>query len=154
MDNSKAEIAQLNEYDSKNKGKKLDLNGVKCYAKCVGCYDGDTVTLVFPFADDYYYSSCRCMGYNTAEIRTKDSDEKKRGIEARDMLRELILDKIVFVEFGPNDKYGRPLATIHTLKNTKPMFRKSKLIIDRCIKDILIEAGMAQEYYGKGEKRY
>lgn len=155
MSDELQQIKDLSEFNSSNKGQKFDLSGLQCFAKCVGCYDGDTVTLTFPFANEHYYSSCRCMGYNTAEIRTKDPEEKRKGLEARDLLRDLILDSIVYVKFGPNDKYGRPLATIYTVRTKKSgIRRKQKIMVGECIKDVLIKAGLAAEYYGKGEKKY
>jgi len=155
MSSESQQIKNLRPFDSQNKGKKFNLDGLQCFAKCVGCYDGDTVTLAFPFADDFYYSSCRCMGYNTAGIRTKDPEEKRKGLRARDFLRDLILDKVVWVEFGPNDKYGRPLATISPVHIKKSrLTRRQKIIVGECIRDTLIMAGLAVEYYGKGEKKW
>ena len=147
------QIDKLGEYGATNKGLKFDLKGVKCMAKCVGVYDGDTITLTFPFANNYYYASCRCYGYNCAEIRTSDSDEKAKGIIARDRVRELILDKIVYVEFGANDKYGRPLATVHTTTIKKRMLR-SRVVIGGSLSDILLSENLARVYYGEGEKEF
>ena len=52
------------------------------------------------------------MGIDTPEIRTKDKDEKVRGYEARDRLRELILGKTVRIRSFGKGKYGRWLVDI------------------------------------------
>jgi endonuclease YncB( thermonuclease family) len=139
-------------------------------AKCVGVYDGDTITLTFPFANNYYYASCRCYGYNCAEIRTSDIDEKAKGIIARDRVRELILGKIVYVEFGANDKYGRPLVTVHTTTQatthtttqatthtttqTTTRTPRNRVVIGGSLSDILLSENLARVYYGEGEKEF
>ncbi len=160
--NATKQIDELGEYNATNKGLKFDLKGVKCMAKCVGVYDGDTITLTFPFANNYYYASCRCYGYNCAEIRTSDSDEKAKGIIARDRVRELILGKIVYVEFGANDKYGRPLATVHTTTQattqtttqTTSRTPRNRVVIGGSLSDILLSENLARVYYGEGEKEF
>jgi endonuclease YncB( thermonuclease family) len=161
--NATKQIEELGEYNATNKGLKFDLKGVKCMAKCVGVYDGDTITLTFPFANNYYYASCRCYGYNCAEIRTSDSDEKAKGIIARDRVRELILGKIVYVEFGANDKYGRPLATVHTTTQATTQTTthtattrtpRNRVVIGGSLSDILLSENLARVYYGEGEKEF
>lgn len=153
--NELANIAALEEFNTENKGRKFDLNGLKCFAKCVKVYDGDTCTLTFPWGGEYYFTSVRCYGYNTAEIRSKDALEKLKGIEARDRVRELILNSPVWVEFYLNDKYGRPLANIHIIEVKKnKLTRKSRVLIKSSLKDILISEGLAAEYYGRGEKAF
>ena len=82
--------------------------------KCVDVYDGDTITVVFkPYPNvPIYKYSIRLLGIDTPEIRTKNLDEKKKGIEVRDILREKILGKIITIKCGKFDKYGRLLANI------------------------------------------
>ena len=62
-------------------------------AKCVSVYDGDTITVAFkPFCDygnnSIYRYNIRLSGVDTPEIRTRNKEEKARGIYARDLLRE------------------------------------------------------------------
>lgn len=93
----------------------FSLNGVKCFTKIIEVYDGDTVTLAFPFAGGVYKKRCRIEGVDCAEIRTKNLDEKKVGFEAKDFLSGFVLNKKVWTEFieDKNDKFGRLLAIIH-----------------------------------------
>jgi endonuclease YncB( thermonuclease family) len=105
-------ITKLQECD--NKTPKFSLDGIETTAKCVKCYDADTVHLVFgvPGTENLYKWTCRLLGIDSAEIRSKNPDEKLHAIKARDYLRNLILDKIVEVKCQKFDKYGRVLVTI------------------------------------------
>lgn len=94
-----------------------DLRGFTCPAKICKVYDGDTCTAAFYKEGKLWQQKIRILGINTPEIRIskKDPDraaKKKKGIEARDALRGLILDKVVEVRFSENDNFGRSLAHI------------------------------------------
>ncbi len=78
-------------------------------AKVIKVYDGDTVTLGTRHHVRY---SCRLAGIDTAEIRTKNPEEKAKAIESRDFLRSIIMDEVVDVEVISLDKYGRILAKL------------------------------------------
>jgi micrococcal nuclease len=90
----------------------FSLNGFKTDAKVVKVYDGDTVHVVFFIFDKYYKWICRILNVDTPELRTKNEEEKKKGYEVRDKLRELILDKTVQLDCHEFDKYGRLLVDI------------------------------------------
>lgn len=94
---------------------KFTFNGSKFMTKCVKVYDGDTVTVAFnPFNDEkYYLFSARLNGIDTPELRTKSSEEKNKAIISRDMLRNLILNKIITIDCKKFDKYGRIIADIY-----------------------------------------
>jgi endonuclease YncB( thermonuclease family) len=111
-------------------------------AKCVKVYDGDTCHLVFthPLLSDYSKFSCRMLGYNSAELRTKDEEEKKKGIASKNFLSNLILNKVVVAHFKKMDKYGRPLVILF-LDNLN-------------INDHMIEQGYGKPYDGTGRKEW
>jgi len=90
------------------------LDGKWFEGKCVKCYDADSVHMVFEYNGVFMRFKCRLYGIDTPEIRTKNTIEKKVAKEARDYLRSLILDKIIFVQCHTFDKYGRLLITIFT----------------------------------------
>lgn len=116
------------------------FEGYSTVAKCVKVYDGDTIHLIFthPILSDYTRFSCRMYGYNSAEIRTKNLEEKQKGIESRDYLSKMILDKIVNVHFFKMDKYGRPLI---------------KVMVDGIdVNAQMIELGYGRPYDGTGRK--
>ena len=78
-------------------------------------YDADTITVISKLHDkgDYYRFSIRLTGIDTPELRTKNLIEKKISIEARDKLRERILNKIVQLKTLTADKYGRLLCEVY-----------------------------------------
>lgn len=100
--------------DCNTKTPKFTLEGLTTQAKCVRCYDADTVHLVFgvPGTNSFYKWNCRLLGIDSAELRSKNPAEKAYAIKARDYLRGQILDQIVQVSCDKFDKYGRVLVTI------------------------------------------
>lgn len=75
-------------------------------------YDGDTVHAIFKVGNSYCKFKVRLSGIDTPEIKTKDADEKKRALEARDWLHTKVFGKIVTLKCKEFDKYGRLLADI------------------------------------------
>jgi micrococcal nuclease len=112
----------------------FSLMGHKCKAKVVYVYDGDTVHLVIEVFGNLYKWKCRIAHIDTPELRTKDMNEKKMGVDARDKLKVLIENKIVDVECFEFDKYGRLLVEI-TIGDIK-------------VHEWLIENHLAQPYEG------
>lgn len=110
------------------------LNGFKTEAKVVHVYDGDTIHIVFKYFDNFYKWNCRISHVDTPELRTKNEEEKRKGYEVRDKLRELILDKIVNVQCLEFDKYGRLLIEIY--------------IGDIYVNQWLIDNNLAKQYEG------
>lgn len=56
----------------------------------------------------------RMFGYDTPEIRSKDSLEKEEALECKRVLEKLILDKLVLVNFlDTKDKFGRGLVELY-----------------------------------------
>ena len=106
-------------------------------AKITSVYDGDTVTgdVDLGFGIWIKKQKFRLMGIDTPEIRTKDKDEKVRGYEARDRLRELILGKTVRIRSFGKGKYGRWLVDIFIEE-----------IDTRSVNQLLILEGHADHY--------
>ena len=92
--------------------KKFSLDGMTFNARVIGVYDGDTITVIFNFKGELSRWSCRLAGIDTPELKTKNEKEKIAAIKARDFLRECVLDKVVKIECGEFDKYGRLLVTV------------------------------------------
>jgi micrococcal nuclease len=119
---------------------KFTLEGLTVWAKIVDCYDGDTVQAVFRTFDGQplYRYSCRMIGYDCAEIRSKNSDEKASAQKAKSRITELVLNKIVTLKIGPFDKYGRILVELWC--------------DDCCVNQKMIEEGLGVPYNGTGSK--
>ena len=122
---------------------RFTMEGCEVTGKVVKVYDADTVTLEFPiplFKDSPVYKwSCRIVGIDTAEMRDKRPHFKAHAIAARDLVREMIMDKEVRVELGGFDKYGRVLATVYEPED------------DASIADVLVAEGWALPYDGKAK---
>lgn len=119
----------------------LSLDGQKLLCKVIDVYDGDTLTIVFPFCNTFFKEKCRLEGIDSAEIRTKNIEEKKYAIETKKWLSNLILNKFVYIQCGNWDKYGRLLGTIFLIENP-----------NKSINNMLIENNMAYQYDGKTKK--
>jgi len=93
---------------------KFTFKNLNCKAKVLSVYDGDTVQLAIPFKGTFFENifnvKCRLVEINAPEMK---GIEKERGIKSRDYLSNLILNKIVTVECGAYEKYGRLLVTIY-----------------------------------------
>ena len=93
--------------------KKFSLSGMFFYAKIIKVYDGDSITAVFRYNGEFYKWSCRLSGIDTPEIHSYNDNEKKLAIDARNYLRDNILEQIVKLECGDFDKYGRLLVIVY-----------------------------------------
>lgn len=94
------------------KAQKFLLDGLSFTARITSVYDGDTIKAIFKFRGVYDTWSCRIIGIDTPELRTKNPEEKELGYKARDFLRELVLNKIVQLKCHKFDKYGRLLVDV------------------------------------------
>lgn len=79
-------------------------------------YDGDTITIAakMPYLNSPYYKfSVRLAGIDSAEMSSKNANEKAKAIEARDALSSKIMGKHVTLTNVKTEKYGRILADVH-----------------------------------------
>ena len=78
--------------------------------------DGDTVDATIDLGfDTWKKTRIRFYGINTPESRTRDLEEKKRGLAAKDRLIEILKandDKFVLKSHGVG-KYGRCLGELY-----------------------------------------
>lgn len=111
-------------------------------AKVISVYDADTATLMIDLGCKVTIKEkVRFYGIDTPEIRTRNKREKALGLEARDFVRDLILDKTVIIKTfkDKKGKFGRYLANIY--------------VDDISLNDLLVQKGYAKVYLGgKREK--
>lgn len=111
--------------------------------------DGDTIDVTIDLGFSVWKKiRVRMEGINTPESRTRDLEEKKRGLAAKDRLKSIL-------EFNNNEcilkvsgvgKYGRALATV-LVESLSPLNGKDGItLID--VNKQLIEEGHAIEYWG------
>tara|TARA_B110000503_G_scaffold24933_1_gene39295 strand:- start:17223 stop:17624 length:402 start_codon:yes stop_codon:yes gene_type:complete len=80
--------------------------------------DGDTVDVIIDLGFDVMFKSrVRLAGIDTPESRTRDLDEKKLGLEAKEYLKHAIesaTDIVIKTEkMNSSEKYGRILGWIY-----------------------------------------
>lgn len=81
--------------------------------KIVKVYDGDSVTIATFIDDTPYKFSVRMLGYDCAEMRSKDETEKRVAHLAQEDLSAMIIGQYVTVTKNEGaDKYGRLLLTL------------------------------------------
>ena len=100
--------------------------------------DGDTIDVILDLGfKTFVKKRIRLAGINTPEVRTRNKEEKKKGIEARERLRELIEgsdEDLILISHGVG-KYGRVLGELRLYPNIN-------------INQTLIAEGHAKEYHG------
>ena len=103
--------------------------------------DGDTVdvTLDLGFDVKLHKQRVRLHGIDTPESRTRNLEEKKLGLAAKERLKELCVGRYKVKSLGKG-KYGRVLGIPYTEDGQ-----------DIC--QLLIDEGHAVEYYGGKKKK-
>jgi micrococcal nuclease len=82
-------------------------------AKVIRIIDGDTIELDIDLGFTLHiHQRCRLYGIDAPEVRTRDLEEKERGMKAKFWITHQLLNKEVKVKTYKDDKYGRMLAEI------------------------------------------
>ena len=108
--------------------------------------DGDTFDCTVDLGFNISHKiRVRMYGINTPESRTRDLEEKARGLASKDRLVELLTsgffpDNNLVLQTKEKGKYGRYLGVVYRKrKDDEEMFN---------INERLIEEGFAVEYFG------
>ncbi len=117
-------------------------------AKLIKVVDGDTVDALIDCGfSTFKKERVRLHGINAPESRTRDKEEKKRGLAAKARLKELIKEGknqfLVETSIDKKGKYGRLLGKLFRLYED---FTPSNEV--RSYNQILLEEGHATEYFG------
>lgn len=97
----------------------FDVNKVEVFvpnfatAKLVSVYDGDTVTVATWEGTRWCKFKVRIDGVDCAEMRTKDVNEKKVAVKAKEWVEKMLTEavEVKYVSKGA-DKYGRQLCEV------------------------------------------
>ena len=109
-------------------------------AKLDRVIDGDTVDANIDLGFDItIHKRIRLAGIDTPESRTRDLEEKAKGLASKDKLIELLGNGDFVLESKEVGKYGRVLGTL--------------LVEDVNINDTLVKEGYAVEYWGGKKKK-
>tara|TARA_S200000501_G_C20725822_1_gene700547 strand:- start:107 stop:553 length:447 start_codon:yes stop_codon:yes gene_type:complete len=116
---------QLNKF-TKDSIPFYNLNNKKFLCKVVDIYDGDTCTIIFKNNRKFQKYKVRMNGYDSPEMKPNKNIKNRSTIiknakNAKLALSNMILNKIVTIECGPWDKYGRLLGTIYIKYNNKQL---------------------------------
>jgi micrococcal nuclease len=111
--------------------------------KCIRVVDGDTIEAMIDLGFNTWITiTVRLDGINTPESRTKNKEEKARGLAAKDKLKQIMdsnENEFTLISHGV-EKYGRCLAEIFV-----------KTLGELSVQKNLIAEGFGKEYHG--EKR-
>ena len=146
-------------FDSCNKLFEVDYNTI---ARVVDIYDGDTCTIVFKLNDTYNKFTVRLKSIDTCEIKSQESENKKKAYLARNRLFNLITNLTIHNEsrktirtilntnvylinvcITGTDKYGRLLGNLYNVDDEQKI---------RSYSSILIEEKLAYTYNGGTKK--
>lgn len=116
---------------------KFSFNNYQTFIKVIKVIDGDTITGIFKYKDEFFKYNFRINNIDTAEIHSKDNNIKLKGLEAKQFLFNIIFNKIIKATFLNFDKYGRILVELYLPESN-----------DKLISDVLIEGGYAKKYNG------
>jgi|TARA_B100001778_G_scaffold14143_1_gene10927 micrococcal nuclease len=107
----------------------------KYNAKVERVVDGDTVDAMVDLGFSTHKKvRIRMMGINAPESRTRNLEEKAKGLAAKIRLEELLDEGNFILESHGVGKFGRCLGTLH--------------VDDVNINKVLVSEGHANEYYG------
>ena len=114
-------------------------------AKLDRIVDGDTLDANIDLGFDItIHKRIRLAGIDTPESRTRDLEEKARGLASKERLKELLEGGEFVVESKEVGKYGRVLGTLLVYNGE---------VLPININETLVQEGFAVEYWGGKKKK-
>lgn len=140
----RAIISQLKSIKNKDEMKCFSFKGQTFLGLPTNIYDGDTLSIVFIYNGNQIKYRCRCLGYDSPEMKPLLSNqnrenEKAMAISAKNRFIELLNknpDGVVKMECFDFDKYGRLLVEIWNE------------VDEKSINEIMVEEGHGKKYDG------
>ena len=144
--------------------KKLDVREYQC--ELIKVLDGDTIDCYIDLGFNMKTKKrIRYMGIDTWESRTRDLEEKKKGLAAKARNKALLEQGVFKLKSFGTGKFGRVLGEIFVDPdivgdhiNECISNSDSSIDLDHdgwvSVNDILIEEGHAYEYYGGKKKDF
>ena len=144
--------------------KKLDVREYQC--ELIKVVDGDTIDCFIDLGFNLKTKKrIRYMGIDTWESRTRDLEEKKKGLAAKARNKKLLEEGVFKLKSFGTGKFGRVLGEIFVDPdivgdhiNECISNSDSSIDLDHdgwvSVNDILIEEGHAYEYHGGKKKDF
>jgi micrococcal nuclease len=144
--------------------KKVDVKEYQC--ELIKVVDGDTIDCFIDLGFNLKTKKrVRYMGIDTWESRTRDKEEKAKGLLAKARNKELLEGGVFKLKSFGTGKFGRVLGEIFVDPeivgehiNECILSPDSKIDLDHdgwvSVNDILIEEGHAYEYFGGKKKDF
>lgn len=113
-------------------------------AKLIRVIDGDTLDAMVDLGfNTWVKKRIRLAGINAFEVRTRDKEIKKKGLEAKARLEQLLSkeDDFSMISLGVG-KYGRCLANIYVVKR----YIRSDKYHGKSINEAMVQEGHAVRY--------
>ena len=121
----------------RKKTKKPDLYNYKCTV--IRVIDGDTLDAMIELGFDVKVKKrIRLVGVDTWESRTRNLEEKKKGLLAKEFTKDFLKGGVFTVRSHGLGKFGRLLGSVFVDK--------------KCLNDELIKEGHGYSYFG-GKKK-
>ena len=123
-------------------------------AKLDRIIDGDTVDAVIDLGFDVsVHKRIRLAGIDTPESRTRDLEEKERGLASKARLEVMVKGGEFILESKEVGKYGRVLGTLFVEKISEDNLTAEPQTIQININETLVREGYAVEYWGGKKKK-
>lgn len=111
--------------------------------RLVRVVDGDTVDIDIDLGFNHWLMNqrIRLYGVNTPETRTRDLDEKARGLAAKAFVEDFLDDEKLILtcrEYNETGKFGRILGSLYRTTNHNEL----------SVNEVLIEKGHGVAYFG------
>ena len=101
--------------------------------------DGDTLDVMIDLGfNTHIKRRIRMHGINAPESRTRDLEEKARGLASKERLIELLDEDNIVMKSHGKGKFGRVLGELFIKKENEYI----------SVNDLLVKEGFAKEYFG------
>lgn len=149
--NNQELINQLNSLDIK-KIPQFNFKGIETLAKVIRVHDCDTITIIFPFNDNFYKQNLRLAGIDAPELHSKNDAEALACRLGQKFLSDLILNKIIKIKMNDFDKYGRILSEIYLLEQFENEFDIIKILLNKkYVRPYGVDGNLHKEKWGADE---
>jgi|TARA_R100001594_G_scaffold27919_3_gene52954 micrococcal nuclease len=101
--------------------------------------DGDTLDVMIDLGfNTHIKRRIRMYGINAPESRTRDLEEKARGLASKERLIEMLDEDNIVMKSHGKGKFGRVLGELFVKKENEYI----------SVNDLLVKEGFAKEYFG------